>query len=316
VQITGTAGPGGSSGLYLADSGAIVTPATGGSITLVSDSVSIDPSTSITTTNGGGSVTFEAGTYNTVVDLGGADATGNPATLGLTDAELDRVNTKNLFVGLNSGGVTISAPITHPYATNFTILPGLSGALHPTVSGTDISLASGGTVAVHFGAMGFPIIGAAADSGYPQLKVAGKVEINTASLNLAGSTYAGNVGDTFTLINNDGSDAVIGTFNGLPEGAYVSLAGQPAQIHYAGGDGNDVVLVRANPQLFSAAGLTNGNWRLTGVGISSNIYTIQATTNFLNWTNIGLATGNLSGAFSFTDTNAFRFKYRFYRSTN
>jgi hypothetical protein len=43
---------------------------------------------------------------------------------------------------------------------------------------------------------------------------------------------------------------------------------------------------------------------------------VQATTNFVNWTNLGFATGNVSGNFLFNDANAFRFPYRFYRTTN
>ena len=47
---------------------------------------------------------------------------------------------------------------------------------------------------------------------------------------------------TFTIIANDDSDAVIGTFAGLAEGAAVfSLGGNSYVITYAGGDGNDVV---------------------------------------------------------------------------
>jgi hypothetical protein len=43
---------------------------------------------------------------------------------------------------------------------------------------------------------------------------------------------------------------------------------------------------------------------------------VQATTNFIQWTNIGFATGGVSGNFLFNDTNAFRYQYRFYRTTN
>jgi hypothetical protein len=43
---------------------------------------------------------------------------------------------------------------------------------------------------------------------------------------------------------------------------------------------------------------------------------VQATTNFIQWTNIGFATGGVGGTFTFADTNAFKFKHRFYRTTN
>lgn len=46
------------------------------------------------------------------------------------------------------------------------------------------------------------------------------------------------------------------------------------------------------------------------------IYGVQATTNFIQWMNIGFATGDVSGTFTFADTNAFRYPHRFYRTTN
>jgi hypothetical protein len=57
------------------------------------------------------------------------------------------------------------------------------------------------------------------------------------------------VGDELVIIANDGSDPVIGTFNGLAEGATLTLANHALKISYMGGDGNDVVL-RVSAQLF------------------------------------------------------------------
>jgi autotransporter-associated beta strand protein len=51
------------------------------------------------------------------------------------------------------------------------------------------------------------------------------------------------IGTTITLIDNDGTDAVTGTFAGLPQGATILAGGQLFAISYAGGDGNDIVLV-------------------------------------------------------------------------
>jgi hypothetical protein len=50
------------------------------------------------------------------------------------------------------------------------------------------------------------------------------------------------VGATFTIINNDGTDAVTGTFAGLAQGATFVVGGETFQINYKGGDGNDVTL--------------------------------------------------------------------------
>jgi plastocyanin len=71
------------------------------------------------------------------------------------------------------------------------------------------------------------------------------------------------------------------------------------------------------PALLTAKGLTNGNWRLiTGVGSPSSVITLSASTNFMQWTNIGTATSDLSGNFQFMDSNAVLFKARFYRAQN
>ena len=54
-------------------------------------------------------------------------------------------------------------------------------------------------------------------------------------------------GQAFVLIDNDGTDPVSGTFAGLPEGAGLTGAGfsgsVPFRITYAGGTGNDVVVI-------------------------------------------------------------------------
>jgi len=54
-------------------------------------------------------------------------------------------------------------------------------------------------------------------------------------------------GQAFVLIDNDGTDPVSGTFAGLPEGAGLTGAGfsgsAPFRITYAGGTGNDVVVI-------------------------------------------------------------------------
>ena len=70
------------------------------------------------------------------------------------------------------------------------------------------------------------------------------------TVNLAGAgvnvnlTFTPVLGSAFMLIQNDGVDAVVGTFAGLPQGATLVLNGMTFQISYMGGTGNDVVLTR------------------------------------------------------------------------
>lgn len=103
--------------------------------------------------------------------------------------------------------------------------------------------------------------------GYNQQNVTGAVNLGGATLNVSlGFTPA--VGNTFPIIVNDGTtDAVSGTFNGLPEGTVLNVtAGSFSavlQISYVGGDGNDVVLkaVSMSPVLDGTAG--NDTWLVT-----------------------------------------------------
>jgi autotransporter-associated beta strand protein len=85
--------------------------------------------------------------------------------------------------------------------------------------------------------------GTTAGTGYDQLSVTGTVNLAGASLNV-NLTFTPALGSAFTLIQNDGADAVAGTFAGLAEGATLSQSGMTFQISYVGGTGNDVVLTR------------------------------------------------------------------------
>ena len=80
------------------------------------------------------------------------------------------------------------------------------------------------------------------------LDVVGTVSLGGATLDarlLAGYTHT--PGRAMTLIANDGSDPVVGTFNGLAEGAETLIGGAPFRLRYAAGDGNDVVLFALDP---------------------------------------------------------------------
>jgi len=73
------------------------------------------------------------------------------------------------------------------------------------------------------------------------------VTLSGASLqvNLANQFFPLN-GSKYTIISNNGSAPVVGTFFGLPEGGTFNSGGAGFAITYAGGDGNDVVLTTIN----------------------------------------------------------------------
>ena len=130
---------------------------------------------------------------------------------------------------------------------------------------------------------------------------------NTLAVTVASGGIAS--GQTFVLIDNDGTDAVNGTFDGLPEGTQISFPGGSAvTISYRGGDGNDVVLTAvsalktwtgANGDLWS----TPGNWSPAGVPASGEplVFPAGPHTSMTNDLPAGTAVGPLHfGAAGYT----------------
>ena len=104
------------------------------------------------------------------------------------------------------------------------------------------------------------IEGTTACTQYDQVVVQGDINITGASLNITGS-YAPKVSDRFIIMDNQGSNAITGTFNGLAEGTAFNTNGMRFRITYQGGDGNDVVLT---PVLFEWIGAVSSDWNTAG----------------------------------------------------
>ena len=105
-------------------------------------------------------------------------------------------------------------------------------------------LNAGDTVFANSSSLDVEIGGNAVCAEYDQLKVAGTVNLNSARLNVTLlDNFRPTKGGQFTILDNDDTDAVTGTFKDLPEGASVTVAGVVFKISYIGGDGNDVVLI-------------------------------------------------------------------------
>lgn len=101
--------------------------------------------------------------------------------------------------------------------------------------------------------------GAVAGSGYDQVAVTGTVSLGgDLVLRMA---FTPTFGQVFRLIDNQGTNPVIGTFTGLPEGAGLSAGGHRFVISYAGGDGNDVTLTAVTN---TWSGAVNALWSEPG----------------------------------------------------
>jgi hypothetical protein len=280
VDITARAGTGTSVGLWVASSGALSTTGASRALNLDADRIALDATADLAASQTDSSIVITGTPLGTGVVLGGDDG---EETLGLTDAELDRLNTSRLHIRSIGGGVlTIAGAVSPAFASELH----LSSAVgtRATAPGTDVTLPAAGTLFLT-NSIAFPITGTAPDTGYPQLKVAGQVSLSAASLNLTGTTFAGSVGDTFTLIDNDGADAIVGTFSGLPEGASLVWPGATplnARISYLGGDGNDAVLT-----LFSPLTVTNNFNSVPGSLPHAVVYALQNpgadTIDFAPW---------------------------------
>jgi autotransporter-associated beta strand protein len=86
--------------------------------------------------------------------------------------------------------------------------------------------------------------GTVAGTSYDQIVATGGVTLGGTLVPTLGYTPA--MGDRYTIINKTSVGAVSGTFKDLPEGSYLTVDGRTFKITYVGGDGNDVVLTRAN----------------------------------------------------------------------
>lgn len=185
---------------------------------------------------------------------GAINGTGPLVLNSVGGISLNGANTYTGGTSIVSGGVGLFGSMLGPVTVGdgASSLRGFNG----TVSGPVVVNAGGTTEGVidtgNLAVAGFVslfINGPAQGAQYDRINVTGSVTLTNARLGLSGS-YVPVAGDVFTIIPNDGADAVSGTFAGLPEGRVIVLNGVPLTISYVGGTGNDVTL--------SAAGLFGG----------------------------------------------------------
>jgi autotransporter-associated beta strand protein len=158
---------------------------------------------------------------------------------------------------LNGGRLNVDGSITSDVAVVDTTTLGGAGSVGTVIvfsGGTLAPGASTGSLATldltllagsRFEA---EIAGATAGTGYDQVRVNGTVSIAGATLDLSIlDLFEPRFGQSYTIVDNDGADAVAGTFAGYAEGAVFMLDGRLMTITYAGGDGNDIVVSKTPP---------------------------------------------------------------------
>ncbi len=118
-------------------------------------------------------------------------------------------------------------------------------------------------------------------NGYDQLNVTGTVTLANARLvPIPFGTFRPAIGDSFTILRNDGTDPINGTFLNAPENSIFGGALNTAfRITYQGGDGNDIVITRVNRAAFDFDG--DGKSDVSLFRPSTGIwYLLQSTDGF------------------------------------
>ena len=218
------------------------------------------------TISGAGNVNLVRNTDLPVVTtlqvIGSIAITGNASLSGGADLNVDgSIAAAALTAG---AGSVISGDGTLPATTlnDATIRPGSDDVLDCCGDRNQLGVLTTGNLEMTGGAGSFNLVTPTPGSGHDQIAVNGTVTLNdpTLLINYPGALPA--LGSSFTIIANDGVDAVTGTFAGLPEGAMFNVGFTTLRITYLGGTGNDVaVMVVANAN--GAAGVpTLGTWML------------------------------------------------------
>jgi fibronectin-binding autotransporter adhesin len=167
---------------------------------------------------------------------------------------------------------------------------GSGGTLAPGDPATSLAiLAARSTTFAAASTYSVQLNGTIAGVNHDQLSVTGSVNLASSTLSLS-LGYTPSVGDSFTIVANDSTDAVTGTFTGQAEGSTITVGGVALTVSYVGGTGNDVVL---------SVGTITDTW----TGATSSAWSVAG-----NWQDNRVpATGHAlifpSGASSFTPSN-------------
>ena len=311
--------------------GEIKTATNGGDITVTTNSfASALDNQALITGHPSNKITFLPLTNGTEINFVSTTEVASSPIL-ISDFEFDNITGGAFYFGnTNTGAINVNEAISHAagniYLTtgqalnlnqsfgagtgNITI--NAAGGINPKsttvdLSGNAISFTSGNNLNIAIG-------GTTVNTGYDQLNIQGAIDLTGLNLVLSGS-YVPVGGETFTIVSNDGTDAIVGKFNNLDQGATIPNfrgSGLNATISYTGGsDNNDVVITVASAAVAEInlqggsplANIPDGDTAPTtakgtdfgNVNVSSNgvkTFTIQNTGTIpLNVSSIGSSSG-------------------------
>ncbi len=162
---------------------------------------------------------------------------GLPSVSHLSLASGRDINLQEQSLSTTFGGITLTPGATGAIRTP---LNSPIGFIVNYINGTGLDFGPASNFALVFNA----------DNSFNQLTVQqAKINLTGVNLQLSG-TLAPLVGQTFTIVKTFSTPPIVGTFNGLPEGAVIpNFLGSPlsASITYSGNKAHDVVLTVLPP---------------------------------------------------------------------
>jgi autotransporter-associated beta strand protein len=230
-----------------------------------------------TTTVSAGTLTLDASLGSSAVSQTGGTFAGNGAADGLTSTG----GTIQPGTATSPGGFSLSGPLVASAATTFAF------GLHGTSPGRT----------------------------YDSIGVRGTVNLGGAAMTTTLSGFSSAVGSQYTIIDNDGTDLVTGTFAGRAEGSTFAIGFNTFRINYRGGTGNDVVLTHVNTasafaQRRITPGVAGGVVELIGVPVDAD--QLDDFTLSVNW-----GDGTAAESFTFApQTPEVRLTHRYDRHGN
>jgi autotransporter-associated beta strand protein len=191
----------------------------------------------------GGFTKFGTGTLN----LSGANTYSGPTEVA-TGTLLVNGSQPGSPVHVASGAILGGSGVVGHIAAEGKVAPGTSPGI---LTSSNVVLNSDATLAIELN-------GLVPGTSYDQMSVRGSVTFSNAALQLSTAGLVPSEGDRFLILDNDGSDPVVGTFNGLAESALVASGPLKFLISYQGGRGNDVTLTFTNTTIRVAARILSG----------------------------------------------------------
>jgi hypothetical protein len=266
-------------------------------------------------------------TRGIVVEFGGLlDALALPGPVNVESLEIS--GPASTFAGsANVSDIMLADGIIDG---SVTMLPGSTATLinHTLIVSGDLTLAATSTLEAEIAGT---VPGPAGLAGFhSQANVGGLVSPGGATLDVS-LNYTPQLGDRIFLLLNDGTDAIAGTFAGLPEGGTLVVGGVTFQASYtANGDsgtvGNDFALtaisVPSNVAVITAFTFTDGTGAeaglkvvdITATGTPGLVYRLEASTDLLAWTTVQTLTADaMTGALAFHITQDPNIPKRFFR---